>query len=209
MNAAPHNSSATLATVGRLAVLGTALAWTGHDEKPAAPARAHIEQKCDGCDEPSMLAPGTSLVRRTIVLRRERVRDLIVRITREHGAIRLDVDGKTYGIKDNPMAVGVRIGEIIDDVTIGDGTVRLSAPGYGEATVARAEIERVLDMLADAESATVNANVDARFTPEPGTALAAAVGTKRWWSGWKEGESETFDVAFERKTQGTALARGD
>jgi hypothetical protein len=209
MENVPPNRTPTIGTVSRMAVLGLALSWGGHDADRTTLKDGRTEQECVGCDEPSMLTPGTSLIQRTIVLRREHVRDVIVRITREQGAIRLDVDGKIYGVRDNPMAVGVRIGNVIDDIRMGHGNVHLSATGYGEASVTRAEIERVLDLLAQSDSPTVGAQVTARFTPEPGTALAAAIGTKRWWNNWKEGDDETFDVAFERKTQGTALARGD
>jgi hypothetical protein len=143
MESVSPNRTPTIGTVSRMAVLGLALSCGGHQHEPKhTPAQTELNQECTECIDPSMLAPGTSLEQRRIVLRRKQVRDMIIYITRENGGIRLNVNGKTYGVRDNPMAVGVRIGQIIDSVSMGDGAVHLSATGYGHADVTREEVER-------------------------------------------------------------------
>lgn len=186
-------------TAGRFAVLGLALTLGGHDTKQphaaSAPADT-VQRDCDGCDDPSTLAPGTPLVGRTLRIRRDDVRDVIVRIIRRDGALELHVDGKAYGLQDT---MNVSVGRAIGTVEMGDGEVSVHAPEYGVAIVTRAEIERVLYRLADAESSVVTADVSTRFSPKPGTALGAAVAMKRMWNGWTEGEPESYDVSFVRR----------
>lgn len=201
-----------MASAGRFAVLGATLFIGGHEWKEPAKERAKetyvsTESQCDGCDDPGELAPGTQLVGRRLRIRREGVRDVVVRIARRDGAVELDVNGKTYGLQDT---LNVSVGRAIGNVEMGEGEVSVHAPEYGIAIVTRAEIERVLDQLADAESPVVTADVRTRFTPKPGTALGAAIAMKRMWDGWKEDDAESYDVTFVRRDPATgALAMAD
>ena len=190
-----------MASAGRFAALGAVLFVGGHEwrepaKEPAKEAYVSTEAQCDACEDPGSLPPGTQLVGRRLRIRREGVHDVIVRIVRRDGAVELDVNGKTYGLQD---AMNVSVGRAIGKVEMGEGDVSVHAPEYGVALVTRAEIERVLDQLAHAESSVVTAEVSTRFTPKPGTALGAAIAMKRMWNGWKEGDLESCDVTFVRK----------
>ena len=189
-----------LRTAGRFAVLGSALFLGGHEKRESidpvpTPEFIATEAPHDDCDDPATLPPGTPLVGRRLRIRREGVRDVVVRIVQRGGALELDVNGKTYGLQDT---MNVSVGREIGSVDMGDGDVSVHAPEYGIALVTRAEIERVLDRLAEAESPVVTADVRTRFTPKPGTALGAAIAMKRMWNGWREGDPESYDVTFVR-----------
>jgi|GEM_PF-5066818 len=193
-------------TAGRFAVLGLALTLGGHETKPPHIPAARPDSMldyCNGCDDPSELAPGTSLIGRRLRIQTADTREIIVRIIRVGGEVQLDVDGKRYGIKGIP---GVNVGQAIDAVKMGDGDVTVDAPEYGIARVTRAEIERVLRTLADAESSSVTAEVETRLSVKHGTLLAATLGLSRMLSGWHEGDPERFDVGFVRERGHTALA---
>jgi hypothetical protein len=195
-------------TAARFAMLAAALGVYGHD---ATPPRQHarapdtVGTACDDCDDPANLESGTSLIGRRLLLKREGVRDLVVRVVRRNGALEIDVDGTTYGIQET---LGVRAGEKITAIDMDRGDVKIVSAEYGDAIVTRAEIERVLGQLADARSREVTANVDARFTPQPGTVVAASLGVKRWCNGY-DGGTEAFGVTFERVEPPTALASRD
>lgn len=195
-----------IAAAGRFAVLAAALTLGGH-ERPMQPAHkpaADVAEGslCDGCEDPSTLAPGSSLVGRRLRIVREGARDLVVSIFRDRGAIAIDVNGKRYGLQ---KFTGVAVGEKIDAVEIDGDDVRISSKEYGHARVSRAAIEAVLDKLAASESGTVTADVSARFDPAPGTLVHAGIAAKRYFSG-HDGGPEAFDVTFEREDPPTALA---
>lgn len=198
-----------MAAAGRFAVLGAALFLGGHETREPPPREGggreavHEELACDGCEDPGTLPRGTSLVGRRLRIRRDGVRDVIVRIVRRNGAVELDVNGKRYGIQDT---MNVSVGREIGAVEMGDGEVKVVAPEYGIALVTRAEVEAVLDRLADAESPVVTAGVRTVFTPKPGTALAGAIALRRMWNGGESDGPETYDVTFVRTNPPTTLA---
>lgn len=197
-----------LTAAARFAVLAFALTINGDGYTPGRiegdkPDTAVSE--CDECEDPAMLAAGSSLIGRRLLLKREGVRDLIVRVVRRNGAVEIDVDGKTYGIQ---QTLGVAVGKKITAIDMDVGCVKITSEEYGEAIVARTEIERVLGQLADSRSQEVTANVDARFTPQPGTVVATSIAMKRWYDG-HDGGPETFGVTFERTEAPTALASRD
>lgn len=195
-------------SAARFAVLAGALSIYGHDTAPPQRYATHpdtAENECDGCDDPSALESGATLIGRRLLLKREGVRDMIVRIVRRDGSVEIDVDGKTYGIQET---FGVEVGKKITSIDMRGGDVSIVSHEYGEAIVSCAEIERVLDALARSQSQEVTANVDARFTPQPDTVVAASLNMKRWCNGW-DGGPEAFGVTFVRTNAPTALASRD
>lgn len=197
-----------LTAAARFAVLAFALTINGDGYTPDAIATDQPDtavSECDGCDDPATLAPGTSLIGRRLRVNVDGSRQLLVRVLRRDGAVEIDVDGKTYGIR---KTLGIAVGKKITAIDMGDGDVRIASAEYGVAIVTRADIERVLAELADARSHEPSTTVDARFTPEPDTVLAASIAAKRWYEGWKGGP-ERFDIAFERVDASTALASRD
>jgi hypothetical protein len=211
-HSAPQESGSAsvgkLTAAARFAVLAFALTINGDGYTPgriAADPPDTAVSECDGCDDPSTLSPGDTLIGRRLLLKREGVRDLVIRVVRRNGAVEIDVDGKTYGIQ---HTLGVAVGKKITAIDMDAGGVKVTSEEYGAAIVTRAEIERVLGQLADANSHEVTANVDALFTPQPGTVVAASLGMKRWCNDYKGGP-ESFGVTFERADPPAALASRD
>jgi hypothetical protein len=198
----------SLTAAARFAVLAFALTINGDRYTPsriAADAPDTAVSECDGCDDPATLAPGTPLIGRRLRVNVDGSRQLIVRVLRHDGAVEIDVDGKTYGIQET---LSVAVGKKITAIDMDEGGVKIISKEYGVAIVTRAEIERVLNQLADAHSYEVTANVDALFTPQPGTVVAASLGMKRWYDG-HDGGPETFGVTFERVDPPATLASRD
>ncbi len=210
-SATPESGSPSvgkLRAATRFAVLALVITIGGYAlyPKKAVPDQPDtVVTECEDCDDASTLESGESLIGRRLLVKREGVHNLIVHVVRRNGAVEIDVNGKTYGIQ---KTLGVAVGKKITAIDMDGGDVKITSEEYGDALVTRAEIERVLGKLADANSQEVTANVDARFTPQPGTVVAASLSMKRWCDDYNGGP-ESFGVTFELMNPPTTLASRD
>ncbi len=183
---------------GRFVVFTLLLTVAGDDHKQArradretnaTPYRYALSPTMDDLDGRSLIGPD---------MRSERTgaEPIAWGIDRTRGTLHIVVNDKAYAIGNHPLMPMVDVGSKIEDVTLRDGIVEIHSAAYGAARVNRAEVERVLTLLSNAESPAIRVMVAARYEPKGGTPIAAAMALKRLWH--ERDTPECYTVTFER-----------
>lgn len=190
---APASSSA-ITRIGRAAILLSAL-FIGGDSKSDDPPLPSVQSLSSLLRDPTIpdvsAFDGQSLLpTRFSISSPDTGTPLFVEIDMAGDEIRLTVNGKSYGIRNNSIIPGMRLGTLVKDIRLEGSSVHF-ASDYCNATVERAETERVLTLLGAHDDSRLTTDVRAHCEVVPSTMLAPLLH-------YTLAEKTSFELVFER-----------